>query len=171
MAENVFSYGEKKLLSKFLKFLSRHIVVQEDRYKLNFQLESFDPYSSDTQPVQMRLGEVVHALGFSIRYPRRIARGQAAQETSEDIFYQHIRTLPENIDIEMQGIEEGRHKQLIHQVIVDVVENSPARSPEINFLKPYMAQEELLIGQEELIVQACIGVYLDNALSDYHNSQ
>ena len=69
MAENVFTHGEKKLLSKFLKFLSRHIVVQEDRYQLNFHLESFDPYSSDTQPVQMRLGEVVHALGFSIRYP------------------------------------------------------------------------------------------------------
>ena len=90
MAENVFTHGEKKLLSKFLKFLSRHIVVQGDRYQLNFHLESFDPYSSDTQPGQIRLGEVVHALGFSIRYPRRIARGQAAQETSKDVFYQHI---------------------------------------------------------------------------------
>ena len=97
----------------------------------------------------MRLGEVVHALGFSIRYPRRIARGQAEQETSKDVIYQHLRTLPENIDMELQGVEEGKHKQLIHQVIVDVIENSPLRSPEVNYLKPYMIQEGLLIGQEE----------------------
>ena len=62
MTEHIFSHGEKKLLVKYLRFISENIILNEKKYYLNFKLETFDPYASDTQPVQQRLGEVVHAL-------------------------------------------------------------------------------------------------------------
>ena len=152
MTEHIFTHGDKKLLTKFLRFISKNIIHIDGKYRLNFNLETFNPFSADNQSVQQRLGEIVHALGFSVRYPRRTARGQAVPETCEDIFFQHVRNLPETIEMELQGIEEGRQQQLIHQVLTDVVENSPARSLEVNYLKPYMAQEGLQIGPEDATV-------------------
>ena len=86
MDEYVFSHSVKKLLIKYLRFVSKNIILHENKYYLNIQLETFNPYASDTQPVQQRLGEIVHALGYSVRHPRRPARGQAVQSTCEDIF-------------------------------------------------------------------------------------
>ena len=71
------------------------------------------------------MGELVHAMGFSIRPTRRPATGQAVEATTEDIFYTHLRGLPDTIDLELQGVETDRLQQLIHQVMVEVVENSP----------------------------------------------
>ena len=73
MDEHIFSHGDKKLLVKYLKFVSKNIILHENKYYLNLQLEGFNPYASDTQPVQQKLGEMVHALGYSIRPPRRPA--------------------------------------------------------------------------------------------------
>ena len=101
MDEHIFSHGDKKLLVKYLMFVSKNIILHENKYYLNLQLETFYPCASDTQQVQQKLGELVHTLGYSIRYPHRPARGQAVRATCEDIFYSHIHNLPATVNLEL----------------------------------------------------------------------
>ena len=48
MDEHIITHGEKKLFMKYLRFISKNIVKYEDRYYLNFQLEGFNPYVTNT---------------------------------------------------------------------------------------------------------------------------
>ena len=75
MTEEKFTYSEKRLLTKFLGFLSKNIIFSGEKYEFNFNLETFDPYATDTQSVKEKLSEIVHALGYSVKYPRSPARG------------------------------------------------------------------------------------------------
>ena len=140
----------KKFFVKYLKFISKNILEHEDRYHLNFQLEGFNPYMTNDQPVRQKLAEIVHAMGVTIRSTRRPPIGRTVEATAEDIFYTHLRGLPDSVEMEIQGIDPDMLQALLHQVMVQVIENAPYRSLEVDYLKPYLVQEDMKIGIEDV---------------------
>ena len=102
------THGEKKIFIKYLSFISKNIIRHEEKYRLNFQLEEFNPYTANDQPIKQKLEEIMHAMGVSIMSTKRPPIGQNVEASAEDVFYTHIRNLPDWVDMEVQSIEQDK---------------------------------------------------------------
>ena len=114
--------------------MSRSIILAEGKYSINLQLETFDPYNSNPQATTNAISDVVHALGTTVRFPKRPLRGQFVTDTPEEIFYSHLAHLPSVLDDEINSLEEEKCTNLIRQVRSESVIEAHARAKKNSFL-------------------------------------
>ena len=139
------THYDKRGFVKYINFLSQNIIKYDGVYRFNLQLGSYDPFARNSQQARTKLADITHAMGITIVHTtaRKISASRTVETTAEEIFFMHIRGLPEWIDMEMQNVEQEKLPSVLHQVMVDNVENAAYRSAALDSLKPYLIQEKL----------------------------
>ena len=103
------THGDKKGFARYLSFLSHNIIRYDGSYRFNFQLQDYDPYARNDQRARSKLADIMHAMGTSIMTTtRRASVGRTVEITAEDVFFMHIRNLPEWVDLEMKNVEQEK---------------------------------------------------------------
>ena len=106
------SHGDKKIFVRYLNFLSQNIIRYDETYRLNFRLQDFDPYARNDQPSRSKLAEIVHAMGATIMPTRRAPIGRTVEISAKDVFFTHIRNLPDWVDLEIKNIEQETFREV-----------------------------------------------------------
>ena len=139
------THYDKRGFVKYINILSQNIIKHDGGYRFNLQLDSYDPFARNNQPARAKLADITHAMGVTTVHStnRKIPASRIVDTTAEEIFFMHIRGIPEWIDMEMKNVEQERLPSVLHQVMVDNVENAAYRSAALDSLKPYLIQKKL----------------------------
>ena len=146
MAEsNRITHADMRYFVKYINFLSQNIIHYEGDYRLNLQLDTYNPFARNDQPARARLADITHAMGVTIIHSssRRIPANKMIDTTAEEIYSLHVRGIPDWIEAQRRDIDQERLPAVLHQVMTDNVINAAHRSAALENLKPYLSQEKL----------------------------
>ena len=111
------------------------------------QLENLNPYASDTQPRRYNRSWVRWSTHWDIASDLLAGLLEVRQWKLPARIYSIIMFVTYLIQLTWSY----KVSKQVHQVMVEVVDNSLSRSFETDFLKPYLSQENLKIGAEEAL--------------------
>ena len=138
---------------KYINFISQNIILHEEEYGLNLQLDCYNPFAKEDLPARARVADITHAMGVTVLQSsrRRAVNNRPVESSAEEIFFLHVKGIPEWIEEQMNNVDQERLPAIIHQVMRDNVINAANRSAALEMLKPYLAQERLECGPEEAL--------------------
>ena len=154
MAESTkVTHADMRSFVKYINFLSQNIIHYEGEYRFNLQLDTYNPFARNDQPARARLADITHAMGITVIHSssRRTPANKLVDTTAEEIYFLHVRGVPDWIESQMRDVEQERLPVVLHQVMTDNVQNAAHRSAALENLKPYLSQEKLECGIDEAL--------------------
>ena len=138
---------------KYINFVSQNIILHEGEYRFNLQLDSYNPFARDDQPARARLADITHAMGITVIHSssKRAPSNKLVDTTAEEIYFLHVKEVPDWIELQLRNMEQERLPAVLHQVMNDHVQHAANRSAALELLKPYLAQERLECGIDEAL--------------------
>ena len=142
------THADMRSFIKYINFVSQNIILQEGEYRFNLQLDTYNPFASNEQPARAKLSDITHAMGLTILHSSKKRRpaNRVSDTSAEELFFLHIKSVPEWIEDQINGADQERLDMIMYKVMNDHVMNAGPRSAAIEFLKPYIDQEELDTG-------------------------
>ena len=154
MAESVkITHADMRNFIKYINFISQNIILHEEEYGLNLQLDCYNPFAKEDQPARARVADITHAMGITVIQSsrRRAVNNKPVDSSAEEIYFLHVKEIPEWIEAQMNSVDQERLPAILHQVMRDHVQNAANRSAALELLKPYLAQERLECGLDEAL--------------------
>ena len=154
MSEPVkITHADMRNFIKYINFISQNIIMHEEEYGLNLQLDCYNPFAKEDLPARARVADITHAMGVTVIQSsrRRAVNNKPVDSSAEEIFFLHVKEIPEWIEAQMNSVDQERLPAILHQVMRDHVQNAANRSAALEFLKPYLAQERLECGLDEAL--------------------
>ena len=152
MAEtNKITHADKRGFIKYINFLSQNIIQYEGDYRFNLQLDTYNPFARNDQLARTKLADITHAMGITVIHSsnKRTLANKMVDSTAEELFFLHVKGIPDWIEMQMKDVEPERLPAVIHQVMIENIQNAAYRSAALESLKPYLDQEKRETGIDE----------------------
>ena len=137
MAESTkITHADMRSFVKYINFVSQNIILHEGEYRFNLQLDNYNPFARDDQPARARLADITHAMGITVIHSssKRAPSNKLVDTTAEEIYFLHVKEVPDWIELQLRNMEQERLPAVLHQVMNDHVQHAANRSAALELL-------------------------------------